>query len=169
MSTRLLKILEPCTITRTTFTENGTTVNVHAQPEESVRFYVIDEASNPRSTLRENLKINEGICDLVVYYTRTLKVTNGKEIFCLVELKGKKIKDAVDQITDTFKVLKSHSSKKIKWKAYILINLASHIKVGDAEKRKLRQNFGRHGWRITKINDRDDLGDFLRKAESPSK
>ena len=165
MSRKLLEILEPCTISRTTFTDSGTTVNVRVKPKESVRFYVIDETSNPRSTLRENLKIEKRICDLVVYYTKTLEITNSGEIFCLVELKGKKIKDAVDQITDTFNVLKSHSGKKIKWKAYILINLASHIYIGETERRKLKQQFGPHGWRITKNNDNDDLGGFLRKTE----
>lgn len=64
------------------------------------------------------------ICDLVVYY---LKEGDLEKVFCFVELKGKRIDDALEQILDTFEALKGSSehSERIKWKAYILIGGAS--------------------------------------------
>ncbi len=115
----LLDILRPCLISRTTFTDNGITVNVRPQRGELVKFFVVDERSNPGSTLREILGMQGRICDLVVYY---LKESSPEKVFCFVELKGKKIDDAVEQILDTFEALEGSSehSERIKWKALYL-------------------------------------------------
>jgi hypothetical protein len=159
----LLDILSPCLIPRTTFTDNGITVNVRPQKGESVKFFVIDEKSNPKSTLRKALGMHGRICDLVVYY---LKEGNRGDALCFVELKGKKIDDALEQILETFEALEgcSESSGHTKWKAYILIGIASPIKLDPGSIKILRAKFGDKdiGWRITKKNDKDDLGSFLR-------
>lgn len=161
----LLDILKPCLIYGTTFTDNGITVNVRPQRDESVKFFVVDEKSNPNSTLRQSLDLRGRICDLVVYY---LKGNNPEKVLCFVELKGRKIDDALEQILDTFKALESCSelSERIKWKAYILIGISAPIKVDPGLKKVLKAKFGEKDidWRITKKNDKDDLGGFLRGA-----
>jgi hypothetical protein len=85
-----------------------------------------------------------------------------------VELKGKRIDDALEQILDTFEALEgsSEQSERIKWKAYILIGIASPIKLNPGTIRVLKAKFGDKDkdWRITKKNDKDDLGSFLRGA-----
>jgi hypothetical protein len=161
----LLDILWPCLISRTTFTDNGITVNVRPQKGELVKFFVVDEKSNPGSTLREALGMQGRICDLVVHY---IKESNPEKVFCFVELKGKRIDDALEQILDTFEALEGSSehSERIKWKAYILIGIASPIKLDPGTIKVLKTKFGDKdkGWRITKKNNKDDLGSFLRGA-----
>jgi hypothetical protein len=159
----LLDILSPCLISKTTFNDSGITVNVRRKEGESVRFFVIDEKSNPNSNLRETLSIQGRICDLIVYY---VKEEDPSAAFCFVELKGKRIDDALEQVVETFETIKgcTKNAGQIKWKAYILIGIASHIKINPATKRILNAKFGDKDidWRITKKNDRDDLGAFLR-------
>lgn len=161
----LLDILRPCLITGTSFTDNGITVNIRPQKGEFVKFFAIDEKSNPRSTIRKDLGMRGRICDLAVYY---LKEANREHALCFVELKGKKIDDALEQIIETFEALakcpEAENPGSMKWKAYILIGIASPVRIDPATIKILKAKFGDKdiGWRITKKNDRDDLGGFLR-------
>lgn len=161
----LLDILSPCLIPGTSFTDNGITVNVRPKKGESVKFFAIDEKSNPKSTIRKELGMQGRICDLVVYY---LKEANHEDALCFVELKGKKIDDALEQIIETSKALEgcreAENPGNMKWKAYILIGIASPVRIDPAIIKILKAKFGDKdiGWRITKKNDKDDLGNFLR-------
>ncbi len=94
-------LLLTCLKSGKSFGEGKARVSVSRPKEyaskETVIFFSTDDQSNEKSTLRDDLGVNGALCDLVVFYAPD----NGdKKVLCLVELKGKNIKPAVEQVTN---------------------------------------------------------------------
>ena len=113
------------------------------------------------------MKNDEPLCDSVIFYS---KPSDNKNLFCLVELKGNHISDAVEQIKTTHdylkKALKSslgavhccHLPAQIQWKAYIR-NHGSTPNNTKQLQQKLVDLLGKGNVEISRQND---IGNFLR-------
>src|SRR5438034_267740 len=81
-------------VSGTSVVESGVTARVERQSGEQILFFALDNAA-----VRKDLKIVGEICDYLVFYVREeQKTRRAQKVFCLLELKGKDIKHAVDQI-----------------------------------------------------------------------
>lgn len=111
-------LLLTCLSAGSSFTETGVQVSIRPEPGETILFFSIDDQSNSNCQFRKNLKIKGPLCDLIILYSRHDKTT-----LCLVELKGKNLKHAVKQLSNTFHALRSKLtqslSNQIVWKACI--------------------------------------------------
>ena len=156
----LLKRLDSCLIPKTSFSEAGGRVSVQPKSEETIHFFVIDDDINPDCTLRQDLGIVGAICDLLVSYAK-----ENKKLLCLVELKGKNLRRAVEQVANTYKYLRKSLSQpqlqQIKWKAYIHQHGSSPSKTDrDWIKNRLERGFGKNNYCVSRASD---LGNFLRQ------
>ena len=147
-------LLLTCLKYGTSFGEHGANVRVEGgRSDGTVLFFSIDDQSNPRSTLREDLDIGGKICDLLIFYA-----PNGsdKKVLCLVELKGSDITRAVKQIKSTYLSLKSTFIRthlqEIEWKAYVLTAGSSPRNIKE-NKKCLIETFGRNNCNISRISD----------------
>ncbi len=151
-------------ITETSLSESGIEVTMNQRAGEKILFFVIDKQS-----VRQYLGLQGKICDGLVFYTRK---DENKKIFCLVELKGSNLNDAVDQVISSYVQLKKSleqsltnmSSEKlpllgmINWKAFIRLRGGSPKDV-KRHKKRLEATFGRGNY---DIKEDKDLGKFLR-------
>ncbi|HYT43688.1 MAG TPA: hypothetical protein VEP90_15215, partial [Methylomirabilota bacterium] len=113
------------------------------EKNEIVLFFITDS-----EVVRQNLNIQGKICDCLIFYSRK---GDSNKVLCLVELKGRKLEHAKEQIMNTYKQLRNlleHSScqnqlPQITWKAYICTH-------GDAPKEvaqcanELKKTFGKN-------------------------
>jgi len=149
----------------------GNRVNVVPKKEETVKFFLIDDTHNKNCPLKNDLKIDR-ICDLIVtlaYDDMNIKV------LCLVELKGHKINDAIEQIASVYKSLQSrcnhHGDQNIKWMAFISVPGSVHIKMKNQEvDERINKECGIRNinfhicCKIQKTSGKDELGAFMRNA-----
>ena len=152
-------LLLTCLKYGTSFDEHGANVHVEGRRSDgTVLFFSVDDQSNPRSTLRDDLKIEGKICDLLIFYAPK---DSGTNVLCLVELKGNDIAHAEKQIMGTYRSLKSTFSRthrqEIEWKAYVLTRGSSPRNI-KKNKDRLIETFGRHNCDISRISD---LTDFI--------
>lgn len=144
---------------QTSHKEDGVEVRLQPQSGETVLFFHIDDQSNPNCKLKKLLGLDqkgEKMCDLIVFYAK-----DSTRVICFVELKGKNIADAKEQVTNTYthfnkKLKESGLSNKFTPKCYIRSNVSSPQQ---DNKEELKSNFGEGNYDISKNSD---LGDFLR-------
>jgi hypothetical protein len=157
------QLLDTCKLHGTSFKESGSTVRVTPEHAEQVRFFHIDDQSNPNCTLRRNLKIIGAICDLIVTYIRETR-----ESLCLVESKGKNLEHAVEQIINTWRylsqylaqVLEAESFRQLEWMAYIY----QHGSAPSQKTKKAHAELKASGqFSHFAISRNPDLGQFLRR------
>jgi hypothetical protein len=151
----------------------GNRVNVIPQKNEIVKFFLIDNTNNKKCTLKYDLNIDR-ICDLIA----TLAYNNiDTKIFCLVELKGHKINDAIEQIACVYNSLKTKcnplNSQNIKWMAFIGVPGTVPIKVRKQEletiinkKCGIKSMNNPICCKIQKTSGNDELGKFMRTGYS---
>lgn len=171
MRCMLCETLKPCLIEGTKWKEPkmGNRVNVVPQESEIVRFFLIDDANNKECPLKKELGL-EKICDLAVTYSLAVKEI---KVLCLVELKGKDITDAIDQISSVYKSLKpkckdSHK-QKITWMAFISVPGRVPIKIKKIDlEDKINRKCGINktsdhiSCKVQYTNGSDELGRFIR-------
>ena len=116
-----------CLIHETSFRESGNTISVQRQSGETVIFFVLDDQSNPRSSVRSDVGISGELCDCLIFYSHNTEIT-----LCLVESKGADVEKAIAQITNTKRHLEAaisattkgkqckSSANRLRWKGYIL-------------------------------------------------
>jgi hypothetical protein len=169
----LCETLKPCLIEGTSWKEPkmGNRVNAKPRKYETFKFFLIDDTNNKDCPLKTDLNIDR-ICDLIV----TLAYDNMSiKIFCLVELKGHKINDAVEQIVCVYKSLKTKCShldnQDIKWMAFISVPGSVHVKMRNQELEVLInrecgiKNRDYHiCCKIQKTSGKDELGSFMRSG-----
>lgn len=149
---------------KTSYTENGVEINIKPSSGETILFFCIDNKSNPNCNLRQLLGLDrEGmkICDLIVFYAK-----ENTRIICFVELKGRDIETATQQVINTYtyfiKLLKqSRKSLNFIAKVYIKSNGSAPQEI-EKYKQQLKEQFGDGNYDISKNSD---LGDFLRGVE----
>ena len=143
---------------------DGVEVSLQPASGETVLFFHIDEKSNPNCKFRKLLELDkEGmkICDLIVFYAK-----DNERIICFVELKGKDINTAKEQVINTYTYFnkflkKTDSSLSFTAKTYIL-SKSSVPQELDKYKKELKDKFDEGNYDISKNSD---LGDFLRGAK----
>lgn len=143
---------------------------MEVRKNEKVIFFNTDEQSNPKSRFREYLKISDSLCDCIIFYSRTQTAKEeGKVVVCFVELKGRDIKKAVEQVTNTSNHFRKRIgscsdtaslNNEIEWKAYICRHGSAPGDKEEERKLKLRleQNFDK-----ADIARNPDIGAFLRQ------
>jgi hypothetical protein len=150
----------------TSYSEKGIDVKIEPRTDEMVLFFIIDDQSNPKSKLRQNLEIEGSICDLLVYCAFR---NSDEKIICLVELKGNDIDKAVRQIINTYESFKKRYSdlqnlkqqlKPITWKAYIRLGGSAPIRIKDQNRASLKSALNNN--KNFKFSRENDIGNFLR-------
>ncbi|MFM2063157.1 MAG: hypothetical protein RLZZ507_2827 [Cyanobacteriota bacterium] len=149
---------------KTSHKEDGVEVTLQPASGETVLFFHIDEKSNPNCKFRKLLGLDqEGmkICDLIVFYAK-----ENERIICFVELKGKDINTAKEQVINTYTYFdkflkKTDLSLKFTPKTYIRSNVAAPQEI-EEYKKELKAKFGEGNYDISKNSD---LGAFLRGAK----
>lgn len=157
-------LLLTCLKSGKSFSEGRARVRVSRPKEyaskETVLFFSVDDQSNPRSTLRDDLEMEGALCDLVVFYAPD---SGDKKVLCLVELKGKDIKHAVEQVTNTCRSLKNNFNKthiqQITWKAYIRTTGGAPKNTKQDMDKGLAKSFDKNNY---KISNEENIWEFLR-------
>ena len=158
-------LLLTCLKSGKSFGESGARVSVSRpniyDSKETVLFFSIDDQSDEKSTLRDDLGLEGALCDLVVFYAPD---SGDKKVLCLVELKGKDIKHAVEQVTNTCRSLKNNFNNKthiqqITWKAYILTTGGAHKNTKRTMDKELAEYFGKKN---CDISTKENICEFLR-------
>src|SRR5205085_6238315 len=113
MFTLIEATLQTCRIEGTSVRESGLTVSTETQPGEMILFFHIDQDEGRKylKMVGESLKI----CDYLVFYT---KDDEDRELVCLLELKGRKLEDAVKQVLNTHRHIRALSNEKIPLKQH---------------------------------------------------
>jgi hypothetical protein len=152
-----------CCYNGTSWNQSGNRVNVVPTNGEIVKFFLIDPESNPNCKFRDIINLSGPICDLIVTYTNGV---NQVRIICLTELKGNKINHAIHQVTNTQQALRNYNEvfRNANYRCYILIGGSAPIRINETIKRILTRNFGPRNYKITRRQNKDDLGKFLRGA-----
>ncbi len=157
--------LKSCRINKTSWQEKGKYVNIRPQDGEIIQFFLIDTENNQNCKIRQLLNHNGEICDLIVSYQKN---NSRNKIVCLVELKGTRVDKAANQILSIYKILKEclnrnriENCSQILWRAYILRAGSSPIKHTEAQ-RLLLTEFDSNEFKISRKNNCDDLGKFIR-------
>jgi hypothetical protein len=153
----LLSSLEP----GTGVSESDVNVSVKRQANETILFFRIDAAHVCKDL---GIKDKEPRCDYLAFYKK-----DDKTILCLVELKGKNIEHAVEQIAHTYKRLnellkqRACDTKHITWKAYVGCNAHSPLTQSKQPADKLKALFGHNNFNIVRDRGRENMfGQFLR-------
>ena len=164
----VIKILQAdCKIAGTSCAEFGTgkRVSMRASRGELVEVFHVDDNSNPSCTLRSEIDLSGRICDCIFHYE--YEVGKGaKYILCFVELKGRDVSRAVEQLINTFNRIRDRlcpfHSDVLRFKAYIYIGIsapADNKKAFSKLKKRLEDEFGSGN---ALIRREDDIGVFLR-------
>jgi hypothetical protein len=150
-------------------------LEIHANNNEKVILFEIDEQTNPISNFREYCDMcrdGQPICDLLVFYfseSDKNKVKRKSKIICLVESKGLDIEHAIRQIENTFSKIQEKftdttcSYSPVKYSAYILTNRLGSMHTPERERyeKRLREVIQS---RNCKISDEGDITEFLRSV-----
>ena len=155
-------MISNCLLSGTSHKEHGIGVSVQPKSGEKWQFYVIDEKSNAKCTLRKDLEIHGALCDVVVICN--LPKTQAP-IVCLVELKGCDYAKAVEQVINTYKSLFPHFQRKhsfpVCWRVFIR-RRGGAPKQRDLQLRKrLVDAFGKGNFQVV---SGDTLAMFLRRS-----
>lgn len=107
-----------CEKTSTSFRQAGRGVAAtRKNAQEFLKMFIIDPTDNAECNIMHRLRI-QNICDLLYYYRR--RHNSGTIIFCFVELKGRNIIKASEQIKDTVDKFKTALNEyQIKYKCFI--------------------------------------------------
>lgn len=99
-----------CQIEKKSIHENGITVSIERESGEIIRFFLTDcdPARECFAMQAEGIKC----CDYLLLYTREDSM-HANELLCFIELKGKALHKAVDQICNTFKYVTQFSQQYI--------------------------------------------------------
>jgi hypothetical protein len=157
-------LLLTCLLPGTHFTESGNAVSIQRQLQEIILFFSIDDQSNATCALRQSLSLTSRICDLLVFRASFSDRRVESITLCLVELKGRDVDGALEQIENIYDVfshrLRSLSRPQcgINWKAYIKVRVGSPINYNKRTISKLKQK----GLRV-RVRREKDIGDFLRQ------
>lgn len=162
----LKSTLQACYTEGTRAHESGLKVSTEKRPGETILFFKID-SSEGRKYLNmrgEGLKV----CDYLVFYA---KDAENREVTCFLELKGRKLEEAVEQVISTFHHVKALTLEKIDkewhphlvWKACICLHGQSP-RPGNRVKELLKKEFGgnvriKYGIK----HDKEEFGLFLRE------
>jgi hypothetical protein len=146
--------------------ESGLVVSTEKLPGETISFFKIDSTDGRKCLLMIEERIQ--ICDYLVFYA---KDNQNREVICFLELKGKKLDIAVQQVISThqyFKeLLKSTGTQKqsqhLTYKACICLH--GHAPRNDQRSEKsLIDIFGKENIRIKHgVKHYKLLGAFLRE------
>lgn len=122
---QLLAAFDHCRLHGTSHKQSGVRVSIRPHASEEIVFFCVDPNQNPDCKLRAILELdNELICDLVVLYRNSVEV-----IICLIELKGRHIDHAIEQINSTYnailRVFNGDLHREVKWRAYIKQNISA--------------------------------------------
>ena len=164
MSTMFSNVLQQCLEPRTSAHKIGITVSTEVLAGEIIIFYHTD-CKEGRKGLNAELEGNK-ICDYLILFT---KDEVDYEIVCFLELKGKNLETAIQQIERTHQYVKDLSRLKFKkynlninWRVCICLR-RSASNANQRKRNELIQKFGgdnvviKHG--ITYF----DIGPLLRK------
>lgn len=161
----LAERLDSCQIDGTSVRESGLVVSTETLPGETILFFHIDspEGRQHLGLLAEGAKA----CDYLVFYAKN---NDDNEIVCFLELKGKKLEDAIKQVLSTHQCITVLAKEEIdrKQHAYIFWKVCICLhgqapRSGQQSIDQLIKTFGRenvlvkHGVKHYKL-----LGTFLR-------
>lgn len=154
---------------------DGADISVNAEDNEHIIFFEIDEQTNKISQFRKHFSMEgdgQKICDLLIYYykeTKNCDIRRDYKIMCLAESKGSSLKDAVEQIKNTFNHIKesfvdtNRYNSPIIWCAYVATNrFGSGQNLRRKEFRK--QLAAIEGIRFSDMSSESDLGSFFRSC-----
>lgn len=156
-------LLEKCVMNKTHVTEAGITVGIDTLIGETIHFYRIDSESG-RSCLDMR---SSRCCDVLVTYE---KKSDSYEAICFIELKGRKLKDAIIQIKVTYArirerletLLQRDQLHKVHYRAYIALRQRGTANEASL-KQELIQSFGGNNVCI-RHSKKHALGEFLRNT-----
>lgn len=145
-------------------------VSIVPGPGETILFFPIDDQQqrNAPCLMRQELGLSKKpVCDLLVFFAN-----ESKEIaLCLVELKGRDVAHAVEQIKETYAALNELAARssisprlweRVHLKGYILMHGSMPKKEVKKFKDPLEVLFGAENYAIER---NEDLGDFLRQTQ----
>ncbi|MDQ2886388.1 MAG: hypothetical protein M3Y39_09900 [Chloroflexota bacterium] len=164
----LKPLLQSCLTPGTKAHESGLTVSIEPEKDEEIYFFHIDCQEGNRC-LGMNTLEKEKCNDYLVFYTREKSVN---EVFCFLELKGKDIQRAKQQVLNTHKYVKAllidrMSQAQIQnliWSVYICLSNAAPQETQRVQN-ELSKLFGkgRVGIRAVREKDITNFPLFLRK------
>ena len=151
------QLLHPCASTKTSHQERkDCSVAVQPRPNETVRLYVLDDAG---CTMQQQWGMS-AICDCIFSLARA----GSKEVFCLVELKGGHIDDAVDQVVRTYQNIQQTVGTKVcaqvHWKVCIRLCGRSPRRVTVDSLHQLQKHFPAQDIKVERDHN---IGPFLRQ------
>jgi len=157
--------LDSCRIAGTSVRESGLVVSTETFPGETILFFHIDslEGRQCLSLLGEGAKA----CDYLVFYAKS---DDGKEVACFLELKGKKLEDAIKQVLSTHQrvivlakeEIDREQQKYIFWKVCICMH-GQAPRPGQHSVDQLIKTFGRDNVLVKHgVKHYKQLGAFLR-------
>ena len=101
-------LLLNCLIPGTSFGEQDNKVSIRPGPHEVTLFFCLDDQSNENCAFRSRLQHEGRLCDLLVFLARfPARPAVESVTLCLVELKGGRVHDALQQVESTFDTLKT--------------------------------------------------------------
>lgn len=158
--------LQSCQKEGTRVQEEGIRVSTTKMAGEIIILFHTDCDEGRRGLKMEAPGIK--ICDYLFYYTKEGKKA---EVVCFLELKGKKLEDAVEQVHKTHMQLEAMSKEEIHrthhpnfiWKVCICLSgQASSMSHSQRIHDELKQKYGKGNVEI-KHGMRHDIGPLLRK------
>lgn len=159
--------LQSCCQKGTSVNESGLTVSTERLPGETILFFHTDCPEGRKSLGMVEAGIQ--VCDYLVLY---LKDGEGREIVCFLELKGKKLDDAINQVLSTHqrvvalareKIDRQQLQNNVGWKACICLH-GQAPRNGARIENQLIEKFGKSNVRIKHGIKHDKLlGEFLRE------
>ena len=164
----LKPLLQDCLIEGTKAHESGLTVSVEREKDEEIYFFHVDCHEGNRC-LGMNIVEQEKCNDYLVFYTRDKSVN---EVFCFLELKGKDIQRAKQQVINTHEYIKALLKDRMSqaqmqnliWSVYICLSNAA-----PQETQRLQNELtglfgkGRVGIKTVVRKDTTNFPQFLRK------
>jgi hypothetical protein len=170
MYTFLQESFTSCLQADTHATEQGLTVSVAKKKNEIILFVQTDNA-NARKCLKMPVD-DEQSCDRLILYA--MKDISKNELYCFLELKGKDLSHAVNQIINTHKYMLTLINNTIERRQHIFLKLCacicmhnsiSAIREQQRQLEKLKKCLGTDKIKIKHgIKGPYDIGDFLRES-----
>lgn len=168
MQKLLKEAFRSCIQTDTHATESGLTVSVAKRKNEIILFVKTDnDHARKHLEMPENDKKS---CDRLILYAQNDNKKN--ELLCLLELKGKKLEHAVNQIINTHKYFLILIEKSIErhQRAFLIVCacICMHNSPSSLREEALLSKKLKHGMANIKIKhgiqEKYDIGDFLRES-----
>jgi hypothetical protein len=150
----------------TSYTERKVPVTIQPQSGETILFFITDS-----DAFRQDLKVQGPVCDLVILYSQS---DTQETVICLVELKGRDLRHAAEQIQNTYTTLIRsfeqslrslacrHHMQLITWKACICQGITTTDQRDVATvKQELKPIFGNN---VDVLKKGRDFDKFLRRT-----